>query len=85
MRAELRLKMVALVAALVCLIVLALPYEAGTHETGAKISCGNVFAPEDNRWCDGTASSRLTIAFIVGAVGVVACYGASQVKKREGQ
>ena len=77
MSAELRLKTLALVAVLVCLILLALPYETGTHVTGAKINCGNVFVPEDNRWCDGAASSRLTIALIVGAVGVVARYGAS--------
>ena len=84
MSTELRLKMVALVAVLVCLILLALPPTV-THQNGAKINCGNVFVPDDNPWCDGAASSRLTIALIVGAVGVAARYGASQVKKREGQ
>lgn len=84
MSTELRLKMVALVAVLVCLILLALPSTV-THESGGKINCGNVFAPADIWGCDGAASSRLTIALIVGAVGVAARYGASPVKKREGQ
>ena len=82
MSTELRLKMVALVAVLVCLILLAIPATV-THENGAKIDCGNVFAPSDNPWCDGAASSRLTIALVVGAVGVAARYGSSRVKKRE--
>ena len=77
--------MAGLLAVLVCLILLIVPISA-TQE-GWTGNCGGVLLPTDE-WlaaseaCNVASNNRLTIALVVGAVGVVAFFGASQVKKR---
>ena len=81
------LRMAGVVAVLVCLILLIVP-TAYSRPNGSTWSCGSVFSGHNvdgsaGRGCDAAVSDRLTISLIIGAVGVAAFVGASQVKKRE--
>ena len=74
---KLRLAGIALLA--VCAILLFTP----VGSTNSR-DCGSVLSNGPN-WigCEAARGNRLTISLIVGAVGAVALYGASQVKKSE--
>ncbi len=82
------LRMAGLVAVLVCLILLVVGVD---FENGiaTPLDCGSVLASEKG-WngerisgCSGPLDGRLTLSLVVGAVGVAAFFGASQIKKRE--
>ena len=79
--------MAGLAAVLVCLILLMVPTSRSFQST--ELDCGSVVSPsampnsEQRRACDISHNNRLTISGVIGAVGVAAFFGASQVKKRE--
>ena len=78
--------MVGLAAVLVCLILLTVSV-SGTQARWTG-NCGSVLSPT-GEWlaapeaCEVARNSRLTSSLVIGAVGVAAFVGASQVKKRE--
>ena len=79
--------MAGLVAVLVCLILLIVGVDSGGVSTPRD--CGSVLASEKS-WngerlsgCSGPLDGRLTLSLVVGAVGVAAFFGSTQVKKRE--
>ena len=79
--------MAGLAAVLVCLILLMVP-TSYSCPSGPTCSCGNVFTGHDHfldagRGCDAAVNNRLTFSLVVGALGLAAFFGASQVKKRE--
>jgi hypothetical protein len=83
------LRMVGLVAVLVCLILLVVGVDSNPGGIATPSDCGSVIAPEkgyDNGrkgGCSGPLDGRLTLSLVVGAVGVAAFFGSTQVKKSE--
>ncbi len=81
--------MAGLVAVLVCLILLIVGVDSDPGGTSTPRDCGSVLASEKARdgerlWgCSGPLDGRLTLSLVVGAVGVAAFFGSTQVKKRE--
>ncbi len=80
--------MAGLVAVLVCLILLVVGVD---FENGiaTPLDCGSVLASE-KQWdgevrnsCSGPLNGRLTLSLVVGAVGVAAFFGSTQINKRE--
>ena len=81
--------MAGLLAVLVCLILLIVGVDSNPGGVATPRDCGSVLASEKG-WdggrlsgCSGPLDGRLTLSLVVGAVGVAAFFGASQVKKRE--
>ena len=79
--------MAGLVAVLVCLVLLIVP-TSFSFANGSTWSCESVFSGHDvdgnaGRGCDAALNDRLTISLVIGAIGLAAFFGASQVKKRE--
>ena len=92
METSLVLKMFGLAAVLTCLILLLVPVSVpykGLKSTSDSVApvfqqnCGGVIFGDDIRRCDKPHNDRLTLSLVIGATGVVALYGASQVKKNE--
>ncbi len=82
--------MAGLVAVLVCLILLIVGVDSDPGGVATlPQDCGSVLASEKARdgerlWgCSGPLDGRLTLSLVVGAVGVAAFFGSTQVKKRE--
>jgi len=78
--------MAGLAAVLVCLILLTVSV-SGT-QAGWTGNCGSVLSPTDERLaapvaCEIARNSRLTSSLIVGALGLAAFFGSTQIKKRE--
>jgi len=82
------LRMAGSVAVLVCLILLIVP-PSFSFANGSTWSCGSVLTGHDlgrsstGEGCDAALNNRLTISLVIGAVGLAAFFGASQVKNRE--
>ena len=81
METSLVLKMVGRLALLAFVILLLVPTSSDEKMYGE--SCGNVFDRSYARGCDKAINTRWVLSLVVGATGVVALWGASQVKKRE--
>ena len=81
------LRMAGVAAVLICLTLLMFPTSRSFQSM--ELDCGSVVSPsamptvERSRACDISHNNRLTISGVIGAVGVAAFFGASQVKKRE--
>jgi|TARA_B100000315_G_scaffold164178_1_gene152791 hypothetical protein len=82
------LKMAGVAAVLICLILLIIPTSRPVGAT--ESNCGSVLARKEfASWsnsreaCDIALNDRLTTSLVIGAVGVAALFGASQVNKRE--
>ena len=74
--------MAGLAAVLICLILLFVPTSRDSEFLGR--TCGSVVnRTSDAAPCDSAINTRLTISLVIGAVGVAAFFGASQVNKRE--
>jgi hypothetical protein len=77
--------MATVAAVLVCLILLSV----GVNSDPGGSPCGSVLASE-KQWdgevrnsCSGPLNGRLTLSLVVGAVGVAAFFGSTQINKRE--
>ncbi len=81
------LRMAGIAAVLICLILLIIPtsrpYQSTELDCGSVVSQSAMPTVERRRACDISHNNRLTISLVIGAVGVAAFFGASQVKKRE--
>ena len=75
--------MVGLVAVLVCLILLIVGVAYGATDCGSVLVSEKGWDGRRLNGCSGPLNSRLTLSLVIGAVGVAAFFGASQVKKRE--
>ena len=77
--------MATVAAVLVCLILLSV----GVSSDSGSWSCGSVLSSEkgtgDRRLvgCSAPLDGRLTLSLVVGAVGVAAFFGSTQINKRE--
>jgi hypothetical protein len=83
------LRMATVVAVLVCLILLSVGVDSNPGGIATPSDCGSVIASEKG-WdggrlsgCSGPLDGRLTLSLVVGAVGVAAFFGSTQIKKRE--
>ena len=82
---------VGIAAVLICLVLL---YSSTSFSSpnGSTRSCGDVIGNAftghgvdgpAGRGCDAALNDRLTISMVVGAVGVAAFFGSTQINKRE--
>ena len=83
------LRMAGIAAVLICLILLIIPtsrsFQSMELDCGSVVSQSAMPTVERRKACDISHNNRLTISLVIGAVGVAAFFGASKVKKREGE